>query len=284
MKRAIALSLASTAVAAILASSGCATSTRVVAPISAKQVGEFKPGLLNGYLSAQELPDSLALLPPPPAPGSAAFAEDEAAFHELTKLQGTARGAVAVHDADLNFPQATAAFACALGVPISEAATPNLYMLLQRTLTDSARTTSKAKEKYQRTRPFVVFSVPSCTPADERYLRTNGSYPSGHSTLGWVWALSLTEIAPERADAILQRGRSFGQSRGICGVHWKSDIQAGLMVGAATFARLQTNPVYDAQLQAARDEVAKERLSGAKPSQDCSAEAAALASSSSMAP
>jgi acid phosphatase (class A) len=278
------LSLAPLAISAMLVAGGCAAPTRVVAPTSSTQVGEFRPGMLNGYLAPRDLPDSLALLPAPPAASSAAQADDNAAFHELSKLQGTPRGAIAVQDADLSFPNAAEVFSCALGIPISEQATPNLNMLLQRTLTDAGVAASKAKEKYQRTRPFVVFNVTSCTPGDEAYLRTNGSYPSGHSSIGWVWALALTAIEPERADAILQRGRAFGQSRGICGVHWKSDIEAGRIIGAATFARLQTNPLFAAQLEAARAEVAKERSRGAAPAAACAAETAALATSSSSAP
>ena len=227
MRRLKEFSFAALVFSAILVGTGCAAPSHVVAPTSAAEVGEFRPGLLNGYLLPKELPDSLALLPAPPAAGSAAQADDDAAFRELSKLQGTPRGTIAVHDADLSFPSAAGTFACALGVPISEKETPNLNMLLQRTLTDAAQATYKAKNKYQRTRPFMAFNVSSCTPADEGYLRTNGSYPSGHTSIGWVWALVLTEIAPERADAILQRGRAFGQSRGICGVHWKSDIEAG---------------------------------------------------------
>jgi acid phosphatase (class A) len=96
--------------------------------------------------------------------------------------------------------------------------------------------------------------------------------------------LTLSEIAPDRADSILQRGRAFGQSRGICGVHWKSDIEAGRIVGAATFARLQADPVFEAQMAAARAEVTKARQRGATPVGNCAAEAAELATSSLVAP
>jgi acid phosphatase (class A) len=267
-----------------LIASGCASSAGVVAPTSAAEVGEFRHGILSGYLAPAELPDSLALLPAPPAIGSPAQSADDAAFRELTKLQGTPRGAIAVQDADLNFPEAGGVFACALGIPISERETPNLNMLLRRTLTDAGFATYKAKEKYQRTRPFVLFKVPSCTPADDAVLAKNGSYPSGHASVGWAWALLLTEIAPDRADAILQRGRAFGQSRGICGVHWQSDIESGRVIGAATVARLHANPVFSAQMKAAHAEIAEERSRGATPLGNCAAEADALATSSSLGP
>jgi len=67
--------------------------------------------------------------------------------------------------------------------------------------------------------------APVCTPEDEEVLRKDGFYPSGHTALGWAWALILTEIAPDRADAILARGRAFGVSRNICNVHWHSDVE-----------------------------------------------------------
>ena len=79
-------------------------------------------------------------------------------------------------------------------------------MLLRRTLTDTGRTTQAAKKHYNRARPFVWNKEPICTPKDQPHLAKDGSYPSGHTTVGWAWALILAEIAPDRADAILARG------------------------------------------------------------------------------
>lgn len=268
----------------LLLAGGCASSARITPPLTAAEVGEVRPGLLKGYLQPAEVPDSLALLPAPPAAGSPAQAADDAAFHELTKLLGTPRGALAVTDADLTLPHATGVFSCALGVPISEKATPNLNMLLRRTMTDAGLATYRAKTRYQRTRPFVAFKASSCTPADEAFLVKDGSYPSGHSAIGWAWALMLTQLAPDHADAILQRGRAFGQSRAICGAHWASDVVSGRTIGAATVARLQENSVFSAQLAAARAEVAGERSVHSAPAGDCTAEAATIATASSLAP
>ncbi|MGB3070887.1 MAG: phosphatase PAP2 family protein [Ottowia sp.] len=268
--------------AAVLASA-CTTAPQP--PTATSQVGEIRPGLVKGYLQRSELPDSLALLPPPPAEGSAALAADAEAYRALTALQKGPRGAQATKDADLKFPAAASHFSCALGVNISEQGTPNLNMLLRRTLTDAGLATYKAKDHYNRTRPFAALNGQSCTPDEEAKLRKDGSYPSGHSALGWAWALVLTEIAPERADALLQRGRSYTQSRGVCGVHWMSDIEAGRLIGSATVARLHDNPVFLAQMAAAKEEIAKARTAGrTPPAADCSAEAAALATSVKLAP
>jgi acid phosphatase (class A) len=235
-----------------------------------------RPGLLPGYLPSKALADSLALLPPPPAPGTAAQAADEEAYRASRRSQNTPRWQLAEADAELGFPKASATFSCALGVPISAEATPHLNMLLRRTLADVGLATYRAKDHYQRQRPFVAGNDAICTPEDEAKLRKDGSYPSGHASAGWGWALVLAELAPERVDAIVQRGYAFGQSRVVCGVHWQSDVNAGRLVASAVVAQLHANAEFEAQLGEARKEVAAERAAGASPAVDCAAEATAL--------
>jgi acid phosphatase (class A) len=184
---------------------------------------------------------------------------------------------VATADADLTFPHAAETFACVLNAPITEQETPRLYTLLRRIRTDASAATNKAKDTYKRVRPFVVHQEPTCSPEDEKSLRQNGSYPSGHTTIGWTWALVLSEIAPAQADAILARGRAFGQSRLICNVHWQSDVTEGYLTGAATVARLHADPAFRVDVQAATAELATVRSKGLKPTRDCRGEAEALA-------
>jgi acid phosphatase (class A) len=240
-------------------------------------VPEIRPGILAGYLQPEALPNSLALLPPPPSEGSAALGLDEEISRKSLALRGTPRWELAIEDANLMFPQAAGAFSCALGVPITRQDTPHLYMLIRRTLADAGLSTYTAKDKYQRRRPFVVNEEPTCTPDEEEYLRKDGSYPSGHTALGWAWALILTEISPERAAAILARGRAFGESRVVCNVHWHSDVVHGRFMGAAAVARLHADPAFLADLEAAKAEVAASRARGLKATRDCRAEAEALA-------
>ncbi|HME33573.1 MAG TPA: phosphatase PAP2 family protein [Terriglobales bacterium] len=190
-------------------------------------VPEIRPGILAGYLPTKVLPNSLALLPPPPAAGSAALALDEEFSRKTLELRDTARWALAAEDADLTFPHAAATFSCALNAPITERDTPHLYMLMRRSLADSGLSTYPAKDNYKRTRPFAVNKQPICTPDEEKQLLNDGSYPSGHTAIGWGWALILSEIAPDRTDALLARGRAFGQSRVVCNVHWESDVIEG---------------------------------------------------------
>ena len=240
-------------------------------------VKEFKRGLLEGYLAAEERPDSLKLLDPPPTPGSAAFALDQEVAKASFPGQGSARWELAARDADLYFPAAAAAFSCSLGIQISEEETPRLYTLLRRTLTDAGLATYKAKEHFKRRRPFLINGQPICTPDEQEDLTTDWSYPSGHTSVGWAWALILSEIAPNQQDQILQRGREFGKSRNVCNVHWYSDVQAGLLMGAATVAQLQANPVFRADLRAAAAEVkAQQTLNPNANGVDCALDQKAL--------
>lgn len=230
-----------------------------------------------GYLAVQQLPDSVALIPPPPANGSTAFALDEEASRASFPLLNTARWNLAVKDADLSIPAVAATFSCALNAPIGERETPHLDRLMSRVLSDVSRSVAKAKNFYRRPRPFMVNGKPLCTPDYEAPLRKSGSYPSGHTAAGWAWALILGEVAPERADAVLRRGRSFGESRVVCNAHWKSDVDEGRTVAAAVVARLHGDPAFRSDLELARAELAALRSKGAALTRDCRAESEALA-------
>jgi acid phosphatase (class A) len=242
-------------------------------------VPEVHPGLLAGYLPSEALPNSLALIPPPPAKGSAALALDEEVARKTFPLRSTPRFAQALLDYDLSFPNAAGTFSCALNAPVSEENTPHLYMLLRRTLTDVGGSTYAAKNHYNRQRPFVLNHEPICAPETRAGLEKDGSYPSGHTAVGWAWALILTEISPEQTNAILARGRAYGESRNVCNHHWNSDVVWGRFMGAATVARLHADPTFRADLEAAKGELAAVRAKGLQPARDCKAEAEALAQS-----
>ena len=264
-----------------LALSACASAPDLSGkPFSA---AGLPPGLIEGYLTADAVPSSLVQVPPPPAAGSAALALDLDIAQRSFALRDTPRWTQAIIDAELDFPHAAGAFSCALDIGITPTDTPRLYLLLRKTLTDFARTTYSAKVQYQRTRPFIENGRPMCTPASAEQLSHDGSYPSGHNAIGWGWALILAEIAPEQTDALLVRGRNYGESRNVCNVHWHSDVMQGRLVGAGTVARLHADPVFRNDLAAAKAEIAAARRRGSKPTRDCVAEAASLAMQPSLA-
>jgi len=239
-------------------------------------VAELRPGMLVGYLAPEELPHALSIIPPAPEPESAASAWEQAVNQNMLVLRGSPRWDLATLDNDLSFPNAAGTFSCALDMPVNEQDTPYLYQLLRRTLPDAGLATYSAKDHYQRPRPFVVNGQPICAEGQEERLASDGSYPSGHTAIGWAWALILSELAPERGDAILQRGLAFGESRMVCNVHWPMDVNQGQIVGAATVARLHANASFREDMAGAAREIEQFSGKGLGTNRDCEAEAAAL--------
>lgn len=237
--------------------------------VAVSQGGESKP-----YLTGAETPDMHAVLPPPPAAGSAAEAADRAAFQATRALKDTPRWVLAIHDADAKPKVLLSDFACALGLDLGSAETPRLQHLLGRTLGDVEIAFRAAKGDIKRQRPLVGNDLPICVPRDER-LTESYSYPSGHATRGWVFALLLAELVPDKATAVLQRGRVYGESRVVCGAHFPTDVEAGRTVGAALVAALHGNAAFRSDLDAARAEVAALRSPPPSPPVACAAEAEA---------
>ncbi|MQT61345.1 phosphatase PAP2 family protein, partial [Pseudomonas sp. FSL R10-0399] len=203
-------------------------------------------------------------------------ARDEEARRAALALRGTAREALAATDAELSFPGPANTFSCAMGTQISEKTTPHLYTLMQRTLTDAGGSTYAGKNAYNRTRPFVVHDEGTCRKDMEPLLRTDGSWPSGHSAAGWAWGLILAEVNPARATELMTRGLAYGQSRVICNAHWQSDVDAGRIMGAATVASLHSNPAFLKDLAAAKEEIQAAQKAGNTPTENCAAEGVAL--------
>ncbi len=105
-------------------------------------VPEFHPelglGALQGYLDPKALPNSLALIPPPPLAGSAALAHDEEVAKSTFGLRDTPRFTLAASDFDLKLPHLINDFSCALNAPITKEDAPYLYSLLSRSFSDLA--------------------------------------------------------------------------------------------------------------------------------------------------
>lgn len=118
-----------------------------------------------------------------------------------------------------------------------------------------------AKKHDRRQRPYLYDKTENetCAPWDEDSHRHNGSYPSGHSTMGRGMGLIQAEITPEARVARLKRGYEIGQSRMVCGFHWQSEVKAGRMPGAAVVAQLHGDPGFTRQLEKAQAEIAATR-------------------------
>ena len=137
---------------------------------------------------------------------------DVEAREAALRLKDRARYAEAVVDSDRSFPKTLKAYSCAMGMDVSEKATPRLARLLNKMRIDVRHAAGGLRDRYKRKQPFAVYNTPTCSPEDEALVSSQGSYPSARSAVGWSYALVLAELNSERAAEILQRGRDFGKA------------------------------------------------------------------------
>lgn len=212
------------------------------------------------YLTADEVPNAVYWLPAPPAPGSAQFMNDISQYYwgKQQRLDSL-RARKAINEAAYEVKDMASLFSNAFGMEISEKKTPAIFHVLNRGVLTIRLSATKPKATYMRTRPYVYFNEPTLVPAEEEELRTNGSYPSGHTVRGWGMALLLCEINPAAQDELFKLGYEWGQSRVIAGFHWQSDVDASRMLAAACYARLHTCKAFLDDMAAAKKEFQKLR-------------------------
>lgn len=237
---------------------------------------QTSPGNVPDTAAATPVPLRTAeLLPAAPKAGSPRYEADREVFRATRQLEGTPRWTLAQQDVDYATPKLMADFSCAMGVPLNVATLPHLAALVELTSQAADASTGPAKQANQRQRPFLIDQGAVCQSTAQ--LARSFDYPSGHATRGWAVGLVLTELAPDRATDLLLRARSYGDSRVVCGAHNLSAIEAGVMNGAAVVATLHASDAFQADLAAARSELADYRKSApSNAGTQCSAERALI--------
>jgi acid phosphatase (class A) len=230
-----------------------------------------------GYLKPDAF-DVLAVLPPAPKSTDPRGLADRAIFKATRALQGSPRWAMATSDVKSAPADLFRDFSCAMGIAMTPENAPRTAALLRRAMFDTGRQTGIAKTFYKRQRPFLIDRGPICQPAAE--VADSYDYPSGHTTAGWTMATVLAQIAPDRATALLARGRAYGESRIVCGVHNASAVDAGRLSASSTLTAMQGDRAFSTDLAAAKQEIAALRQPGAPAKPDtaqCTREAALVA-------
>ena len=201
-----------------------------------------------------------AILDGPPAMNSPVQQADEAQYQLGRTMRDTPRGKRAAVDADLHhFKPLLARYSETTGVEITKENTPETYRLLEMAWPSIEQTMMPAKKKFNRSRPFITHTDDQTCRPDEYLKISKGSYPSGHTMRSWTVALTLTALMPDLAEKILKEGYEIGESRWICGPHWKSDVEAGRILGAAVYARITGDSAFMTQMQRAKDELKQKR-------------------------
>jgi acid phosphatase (class A) len=232
-----------------------------------------------GYLPPGSAPDVMRVLPPPPVEGDTRDAADLAIFRTTRRFEGSARWALAQRDNTLGTPALLSAFSCAIDATITAEEAPVLSRLLSQSNVDSSAASVRAKDAFGRKRPYQREAGAVCLgQADiDRLTRTSSDYPSGHATAAWMAGRVLAEVVPDRSAEILERARTFGESRVVCGVHHVTAVEAGRLTAETVLAALHGVPAFRNDVEAARDEVSRLRASGKPKPATCTVDAAALA-------
>ena len=212
----------------------------------------------SGFLNDTDLADT-RWLPPTPAPDGAIETADLAIYLGTRSLVAGPRGTEAHLDDVYNPPDVAPRFADALGVTLTPAnalIVLNTIHLAQADLEVLVAPVKKPVAAGGRVRPYVQFAALPACPHDvddsQFGLNTSGSYPSTHAGLGMLWALILSELAPDRTDAVFAKGYQFGESRLVCGFHYPSDLAGGRLAATVLFAKLETSKAFQDQMAAAK--------------------------------
>lgn len=225
---------------------------------SAHAAGDEKNG--HAYFTKAQLPNMANILPAPPAFESSRFVADQSQYlwGKLMRLD-EARCAQAKRDAVYSMETIIEEFGDIFGLKITKEDTPEIYSILQDVCASCDSIYSDAKAYFNRMRPYTYYNEGTIVPEKEEKHRFEGSYPSGHTVLGWTSALLLADIntSPKAMEGLLTRGYEFGQSRVIAGYHWQSDVDAGRMAGTVLYQLIRNHERFIGQLAKARAEFAE---------------------------
>lgn len=187
------------------------------------------------------------LLAPPPLAGSPEEAQDLETVRRVFAAASEAEKRAA--HAEKEFDAFN--FAPVIGVFFTSNSLPQTAAFLARVHEDADVLTGAGKEFFRRPRPFTV--DPSLANGK---LEKSFGYPSGHSTESMTLGLVLTELFPEKQEAILAQARLMGWHRVQIARHYPTDIYAGRVLAQAIVREMKKSEAYQAAFAAAQKEIA----------------------------
>jgi acid phosphatase (class A) len=196
------------------------------------------------------------LLPPPPPEGSDAAAAEMQELHRIAAATTPERWTQAKWDND---NENGTIFQSAIAPGFDLAAMPATAKLLNEVQHEDDAAAGMAKTYFKRTRPpFLDATLKTCQT--EKSPQT--SYPSGHATMGYSMAVVLSAAMPELGPQLMTRARDYAESRLVCGAHFRSDVNAGQVLGTTVAVLLLHDPAFQKDLDAARAELRAAHLTG----------------------
>lgn len=206
----------------------------------------LRAGEPAAYLAPDAVPAAEHLLPPPAPVNSDECRAELVLLHSIHDHATPAQLSAAREAAEFD----VFSFAPQIGPWFKPAELPRTAAFFVAIERDTRAVTRRAKDRFQRPRPFVT--DPTLVPLVPEH---SPSYPSGHSTRATVIALVLAELFPDNRDALLAAGREFGYHRLVASVHYPSDVYAGRVLGLAIAQALLRDARFRAELEAVKAEL-----------------------------
>ncbi|MBS0515119.1 MAG: phosphatase PAP2 family protein [Proteobacteria bacterium] len=204
---------------------------------------------VNPYADATAI-DLLHILPPPPADDSA---QTLAELGEILTIQ-IARTPAMAERARADSEESIWRFADVLGEKFTAQNLPRLAALSARLIKTEDVIVKPAKKGFNRPRPYVLSKLVEPLRAGTS-MSTSGSWPSGHTTLGTLMGIVLSNMVPEKKAELMQRAWEYGNNRIVAGVHYRSDVEMGRIAGSVIAASLARRPDFEADFATAQKEL-----------------------------
>ena len=194
--------------------------------------------------------DPSLLLPPPPADGSDT---QKAELAELDQVQATMSAADFARATTDNDNETASMYQIVLGPSFDLAKLPATAHLFDDVIHEEKAAAKAAKIYFHRARPYVFDTgLKTCEKPDAD---PHNSYPSGHATMAFSTGVVLAALMPAKAQIILARAADYAHERLVCGVHFRSDIVAGQVLGTTVAVQLLANKDFRAEFDAAAAEL-----------------------------
>jgi acid phosphatase (class A) len=205
--------------------------------------------------------DLWRLLPPFPAPNSAAHLADLAQVYALQKQRTPEQEADANRHANLPVAQWAGDV---LGQPLTVDRHPLALALLERTLQDLRAVNRAANAVFAfRKRPLAAALEPAAAALVEQFgplkpsldmsnAPPTRSYPSANGTAAFVQGALLGELFPQLKEAFTAKAEHAANLRVLGSAHFHTDLTGSRAVVAAYLAALGRNADYANQLKQAQ--------------------------------
>lgn len=205
------------------------------------QAEEAKP-----FADAKEI-DLVTILPPPPANDSA---QTKAELGEVLTLQVT-RTPEMVANAQADAVEDVWRFANVMGPEFNKDRLPKFSAFFDRVVATEGAVVDPAKGVFKRPRPHQLSDL--VKPAVK--ISNSGAWPSGHTTVGTLLGIVLSNMVPEKKAEIMARAWDYGNNRIVGGIHYRSDVEMGRIAGSVIAATIMRHDDFKAEFAEARTEL-----------------------------